>query len=190
MGELSRTALIALGCNQPSVWGDAALTAQKATTLVAKLSTNAAIVSDLVRTPAFPAGSGPDFVNAVMAISTRLSPQDLLTKLHQIEAEAGRTRTVRWGQRTLDLDLLAMGDVVAPDLATFTYWRDLSADSQQQIAPKELILPHPRMQDRAFVLVPLCDVAPDWTHPVFGQTARAMCDALPTAERQTVVRLS
>ena len=91
--------------------------------------------------------------------------------------------------RTLDLDLIALGDLVLPDPATHAAWRALPPDLQKMRAPDALILPHPRVQDRAFVLVPLADVAPDWTHPVLGLTVTAMLAARPVAERTEVVPL-
>lgn len=184
---MSRKALIALGSNADSTWGDAFETVQKAIDYVAELATSAPDCSRFYATPAFPAGSGPDFVNAVVAIDSQLGAEDLLVALHQIETEAGRVRADRWGQRTLDLDLIALGDAVLPDAATFEHWRDLRLATQMSQAPTELILPHPRLQDRAFVLVPLCDVAPDWQHPVSGLTARDLCAALPAQDLATVV---
>jgi 2-amino-4-hydroxy-6-hydroxymethyldihydropteridine diphosphokinase len=190
METISRKTLIALGSNEESVWGDATLTVQKAMQRVSELAISAPSCSLLYNTPAFPARSGPAFVNAVMALDTDLSPQDLLAALHLIEAAAGRTRTTRWGQRTLDLDLIAMGERVLPDLPTFEHWRNLPQDAQTQQAPQTLILPHPRLQDRGFVLVPMMDVAPDWVHPVLGQTVRELCMALPAADRASVVPLT
>ncbi len=189
MSVIGQTALIALGCNQTSVWGNATSTVQRAKLLVAEQLQNDAKCSDCFATKAVPAGSGPDYINAVMAVQTTLSPPDLLRSLHDIEERAQRVRTTRWGQRTLDLDLLAVDDLVLPDTQTFAHWRDLDLVDQQRLAPDTLILPHPRLQDRAFVLVPLCDVAPDWVHPVIGRSAAAMCAALPQADRDSVVRL-
>ena len=94
----------------------------------------------------------------------------------------GRVRTQRWGQRVIDLDLLAAGDRVLPDPATQRHWMDLPEDQQRRLAPDTLILPHPRLHQRAFVLVPLADVAPDWVHPVLGQSVAQMRDALDPAE--------
>jgi len=137
-------------------------------------------------TPAFPPGSGPDFVNAAATISTQLSPLSLLKQLHQIEAIFGRTRTNRWESRTLDLDLLAMGEDVLPNATTAAGWIGLPLAEQVRNAPDELILPHPRLQDRAFVLIPLADIAPAWRHPLSGLTVADMLNALPEAEKAQV----
>ena len=138
----------------------------------------------LYRTPCFPAGAGPDYVNAaaVLAVPPDWGPQDLLDLLHRIEARHGRTRETRWAGRTLDIDLIAWGDSVLPDAATQGRWRDLPPEDQARQAPDRLILPHPRLQDRAFVLVPMADVAPDWQHPTLGLSVIEMLAALPAGE--------
>ncbi len=146
--------------------------------------------SRLFRTPCFPAGAGPDYVNAAIRIDSAAAPRDILARLHAIEARHGRTRVQRWGMRTLDLDLLAVGDLVVPDAATQGEWRALPPDLQRMRAPDDLILPHPRLQDRAFVLVPLADVAPDWVHPVTGLSVTALRDRLPAADLADVVPIS
>lgn len=138
------------------------------------------------RSPAFPPGSGPDFVNAAAAVESDLAPQALLARLHAIEAGLGRVRVRRWGQRTLDLDLLAMGDTILPDAATLRRWIELPLAGQMGTAPDELILPHPRLQDRAFVLCPLAEIAPDWRHPLLRRSVREMADALPKAEKSAL----
>jgi 2-amino-4-hydroxy-6-hydroxymethyldihydropteridine diphosphokinase len=98
----------------------------------------------------------PPFLNAVVRFETALDPVALLDALKGIERAAGRPEADprRWGPRTLDLDLLDLGGAV------------LEADA--------LTLPHPRIAERAFVLVPLCEIAPHWTHPVTGRTAVEM----------------
>jgi 2-amino-4-hydroxy-6-hydroxymethyldihydropteridine diphosphokinase len=142
--------------------------------------------SRFFQTPCFPAGAGPDYVNAAAVVRCDLGPEALLTVLHEVEADLGRERQSRWAARTVDIDLIAYGQRVLPDVAQFRHWLDLPLDRQQSEAPGQLILPHPRLQDRAFVLVPMLDVAADWTHPVLGKTAQQMCETLPKSEQEAV----
>ncbi|WP_375206431.1 2-amino-4-hydroxy-6-hydroxymethyldihydropteridine diphosphokinase [Hyphococcus sp.] len=114
------------------------------------------IVSSLYETPAWPDPADPPFVNAAAAIETDMRPEALLAALHAIEAGFGRRRSERNAPRTLDLDLLAYHDIVQGE------------DEQG------LVLPHPRLANRAFVLAPLTEIAPDWRHPVTGETAAAL----------------
>ncbi len=148
------------------------------------------VLSPLFATPAFPANSGPDYVNGAAILTGTGAPEEILALLHRIEERFGRERTQRWGARTLDIDLLGQGGAVLPDLDTWRRWRDLSPEAQQREAPDRLILPHPRLQDRAFVLVPLAEIAPDWAHPVTGLTVRQMRDALPETDLQQIRMLS
>ncbi|WP_284165097.1 2-amino-4-hydroxy-6-hydroxymethyldihydropteridine diphosphokinase [Frigidibacter sp. SD6-1] len=177
---------MALGGNEPSGFGPPARTI---TLSLARLATSLGpllAVSRFYLTPAFPAGSGPEYVNAVAALATDKAPEAILPCLHQIEAEAGRTRERRWGARTLDLDLLLVGDLILPDQKTVAEWICLDAEMQQSATPDRLILPHPRLQDRAFVLVPLAEVAPGHRHPLTGRTVTEMLAALPTEDRRAV----
>ncbi|SIO52221.1 2-amino-4-hydroxy-6-hydroxymethyldihydropteridinediphosphokinase [Rhodovulum sp. ES.010] len=147
-------------------------------------------ISRFYRTPCMPAGAGPDFVNAVAEIETALPPDEVLARLHAVEASFGRVRSERWGPRCLDMDLLALGDVVLPDVESQTAWRTLPPGAQQRAAPDRLILPHPRLQERGFVLVPLAEIAPDWRHPILRRTARELRDALPAGEKAEIVPIS
>jgi 2-amino-4-hydroxy-6-hydroxymethyldihydropteridine diphosphokinase len=147
-------------------------------------------VSRWYQTRAFPEGSGPDFVNGAAVLRSQLAPQEVLEALHRIEAYFGREREVRWGPRVLDLDLIAAGQLVLPDLEGYALWRDLPREAQTVNAPRRLILPHPRVQDRAFVLVPMADVAPDWVHPVSGKSVREMVAELPQVERDAIKVIS
>ncbi|MCY4180325.1 MAG: 2-amino-4-hydroxy-6-hydroxymethyldihydropteridine diphosphokinase [Litoreibacter sp.] len=177
---------IALGANATSSIGTPLLTIKGVILSLADDSLSISKVSRFYATPAFPAGSGPDFVNAVLEARTSLSATDLLARLHHVEAELGRERHERWGARVIDLDLLSYGDLIYPDRESFAYWFDLPLEAQKQTAPEGLILPHPRIQDRAFVLGPLCDIAPDWHHPVLGRSARELFDALPLEDRESL----
>jgi 2-amino-4-hydroxy-6-hydroxymethyldihydropteridine diphosphokinase len=106
-------------------------------------------LSSLYRNPPVGPQDQPDYVNAVIAVETALAPHDLLHALQAIENRQGRIRTQeRWGARTLDLDLLLYG--------------------AQQIHTDELTVPHPRLGERAFVLIPLYEIAPDLTVPGLG----------------------
>ena len=136
------------------------------------------------RCPAFPPGSGPDFVNGAFMVETSLSAEALLAHLHATETRMGRTRRERWGPRVCDLDLIAFGTRVAPDLPTLTALMQEGATTH--IAPDRMILPHPRMHERAFVLAPLADIAPDWAHPATGLTVTQMLAALPEEARADV----
>ena len=139
-------------------------------------------ISRFFKTPSFPDAADPEYVNAVLGVVSDLPPQGILAALHRIEDRFGRKREQRWGMRTLDLDLLAVGPSVLPDRSAFQAWCDLPQSGQAQAAPDQLILPHPRLQDRAFVLVPLLDIAPDWVHPVLGQSVADLCARLPPGD--------
>lgn len=175
--------LIALGGNLPSDSGPPAETLRAAVRALAAAPVTITAISRFFETPCFPAGAGPDYVNAALSLRSTLTPAAMLDLLHQIEAQFGRRRQQRWGMRTLDLDLIAAGDLVLPDAQTHGAWRFMQPEDQARSVPDRLILPHPRLQDRAFVLVPLADVAPDWVHPLIGQTVAKMCAALPADAR-------
>ena len=115
------------------------------------------------RSAPVPASDQPWFVNGVAALETRLAPADLLARLHAVEAAFGRTRGRRNEARVLDLDLLAYHDRVS--------------------GPGESpVLPHPRLAERAFVVLPLAELAADWRHPVSGLSATELAARLDPAE--------
>ena len=116
-------------------------------------------------TPVGGPSAQPDYLNAVIALYPKSEPEGLLKQLLGLEAQAGRERAERWAARTLDLDLLTFGEEV----------RESSF----------LTLPHPRMMERAFVLAPLCEIAPGWRHLVTKDKA---CEALAHLSSEGVVR--
>jgi 2-amino-4-hydroxy-6-hydroxymethyldihydropteridine diphosphokinase len=181
--------IIALGSNQPSVAGTPEVTLRQAVQSLEKRGGVIRKLSTFYQTPCFPAGVGPDYVNAALLLEAEWTPSEAMNNLHAVEQEFGRERVQRWGQRTLDLDLIAFDDVVAPNLETYEVWRDLAPDVQKIRAPTDLILPHPRVQDRAFVLVPMLDVADDWVHPVTGLSIQLMLDGISDSEISQVIPL-
>ena len=109
-----------------------------------------------------PASDQPWFVNGVVEIATELPPPELLARLLALEAQFGRERGARDAARILDLDLL-------------------DYDGRECSTP-DLVLPHPRLHERRFVLAPLCDIVPDWRHPQFGLTAAELLAGLPPGQ--------
>ena len=123
--------------------------------------------SSLLRTAPMGADAGAEFLNAAALLQTDLSAADLLRLLHEIEDQAGRTRTTVWGPRTLDLDLLLFDDLV--------------------LESPQLTVPHPLMWFRRFVLQPLNEVAPHWPHPVLHDTTAELLERLDV--RPLVLRI-
>jgi len=140
--------LIALGANLPSpVHGGPRATLEAALAALDQASLSVVARSAWYETAPVPVSDQPWYVNGVAAVATPLGPADVLRALHRIEDAFGRVRAEVNAPRVLDLDLLAYDDIVSTD------WP---------------VLPHPRLHERAFVLRPLADVAPDWRHPVSG----------------------
>lgn len=115
-------------------------------------------VSQFIETEPYGGVEQGDFLNGALVLETLLTPKELLRELNRIEAEAGRERTVHWGPRTLDLDILFYDDFVTED--------------------PELLLPHPDMANRSFVLDPLSELCPYKRHPVTGKTILEMREEL------------
>jgi 2-amino-4-hydroxy-6-hydroxymethyldihydropteridine diphosphokinase len=123
--------------------------------------------SSWYETSPIPISTQPNFINGVISIRTHLESLQLLKLLLKIESEMGRKRDVKNAARVIDLDLIAYNDEI--------------------IATKNLILPHPRLTQRAFVIEPIAEIAPDWKHPVLGLRIEKLKS---TVAHQKIIRLS
>jgi 2-amino-4-hydroxy-6-hydroxymethyldihydropteridine diphosphokinase len=160
---LSDLILVAIGSNLPSPeFGLPQATCEAALSELSQRDLRLVRRSRWFESAPVPLSDQPWFVNGVAVVKTSLPPGDLLALLHETERRFGRERREVNAARILDLDLLAYGDLVRTD------------------APP--LLPHPRLHERAFVLLPLADVAPDWRHPADGRTLAEMIRALPAEQ--------
>ncbi|MEM8985956.1 MAG: 2-amino-4-hydroxy-6-hydroxymethyldihydropteridine diphosphokinase [Pseudomonadota bacterium] len=163
--------LIALGSNSP-FRGQPPLDVVRNACVALSTFAEVTARSRLYRSAAWPHPEDPPFVNAVAAVKTDMTPERLLSGLHDIENAFGRVRRPdadkRYGPRTLDLDLL-----------------DYQGRLRSRDSESPLVLPHPRLVERRFVLAPLNDIAPEWRHPETGQTLRQLLAAAPADDSVT-----
>lgn len=157
------SAAIALGANLNGPAGTPAQAVIKALAAIEACGLRLSAISRLWATPAVP--SGPDYVNGCALVQTDKGPEQVLEILHEIEGHFARKRDGRWAARTLDLDLLGHGRRVLPDAKTQAEWVALPPAEHIKRTPDRLILPHPRLADRGFVLAPLAEIAPWWQPP-------------------------
>jgi 2-amino-4-hydroxy-6-hydroxymethyldihydropteridine diphosphokinase len=155
--------VIALGANLPSRAGAPRDTLKAALTELAAQGVSVSAISSYYVTKAWPDPADPPFVNAVACVDTKLSPAELMALLHATEESFGRQRTKKNAPRTLDLDLI---------------------DYDGRVEKGPPVLPHPRLKERAFVLVPVADIAPNWRHPATGQSISELIGALAAGERE------
>jgi 2-amino-4-hydroxy-6-hydroxymethyldihydropteridine diphosphokinase len=151
--------LIALGANLPSPCGPPRATLQAALRELQRRNVSVLATSPLYESQAWPDPRDAPFVNAVAHIETKRTPHQLLTLMCEIEIAFGRETVRRNAPRPLDLDLVDYNGLI------------------DETGPP--ILPHPRLRERGFVLVPVSDVAPDWRHPISGLGVSALIAALP-----------
>ncbi len=153
--------LVALGANLPTRHGPPAATLAEALHALEGEGVTVLACSRWYRTAPVPPSGQPDYVNGVASVATAQDPAALLATLHRVEAAFGRVRTVANAARPLDLDLIDYDGQVADG------------------AGGGPVLPHPRAHLRAFVLMPLAELAPGWVHPVLGRTVEALIASLP-----------
>lgn len=158
--ERQEMVLIGVGANLPGPEGPPLATCEAALAALAAAGVGIVKRSRWFESAPWPRADQPWYVNGVARVETGLDPAGLLALLHRIEDQHGRRRTSRDAARTLDLDLLAYGERVEAPAA----------------GP---VLPHPRMHERAFVLLPLAEVAPNWRHPADGRALADLIAALP-----------
>lgn len=162
---------VAIGANLPSPrFGAPPASFAAALELLAAAGTEVVAVSRWYRSPPLPPAPQPDYINGVIEVRSRLSPEACLSLLHRVENAFGRVRGLRNAARSLDMDLLAYGDEVIAGGAG------------------GLEVPHPRLSQRSFVLLPWADLAPQWRHPVSGLTVAEMIAALPVGQEIEVLR--
>jgi len=155
--------LIGLGANLPGVFGTAEENIQKALSLMPESGLSVIAASSVWKSAPVPISDQPWYHNAVCLVETDLSAHDVLKAIARIEDMAGRVRRERNAARVLDLDLLVYNDDVIED--------------------ELLSVPHPRMHERAFVLLPLQEIAPDWIHPTLKHSIAYLVNQLPSDQQ-------
>lgn len=161
--------LVAFGANLPSRYGDPPGTYAEMCRVLTREGITVTRQSSLWETsPVDTPDEQPWYTNAVMEVETDLPPRALLERLLAVEHEFGRVRTFKNAAKSIDLDLIAYHDEVIEEGDT-------------------LIVPHPRMQERAFVLLPLQEIAPQWRHPVSGKGLEELTAALPDDQEARIL---
>lgn len=183
MSQALRTFMLGLGANLSfGTFGPQ----QTLVAAVAKLKAEGLSItaqSGFYETEPQPKSDQPNFINCVIVGQTAIEPRDLLALCQLVETEFGRERSARWSARTLDIDILDFDGQITPNEAA---WNKLAMSDGATTAMPELALPHPRLHQRAFVLVPLHELAAGWQHPVYQHTVSDMLKGISPPERDTV----
>lgn len=163
-------AWLSLGGNAQGCWGAPIVAMRRAVACLERHGLEVVIQSDVFATPPVGRVRQAEFTNMVIAVVGAVAPAALLRLAKRIERAAGRRAGVRWGPRPLDIDILGIGG------------RQFKSRGGVRVAGR-LVLPHPEMVRRGFVLVPLAQIAPKWRHPVCGRSARSLILRCPALRR-------
>jgi len=163
--------LVGLGGNLPSPVGAPETTLRAAIDMLDREKISILKTSRYYKTAPVPASEQPDFVNIALLAETSRSAKKLLSIFQGIEKRLGRKEGERWSARTLDIDLLAYGAQVLPSISA---WHTVVNSPDFAAILPEPVVPHPRLHKRAFVLLPLLDVVPEWCHPIYNKTVYEM----------------
>lgn len=184
-----REILLGLGANCPGAWGTPVDTLRHAVRELARKRLHPSALSPLYITPPLGGPAQPPYVNAVVRVRTDLPLGEVLRAVKRLERAAGRRSSGRWGPRPLDIDILddrsaCVGWRRRRDHRDRAHGRRLSPNSAARMTrPTVLSVPHPRLHVRAFVLLPLRDIAPHWRHPVLGRSVFALLTRLSSQTR-------
>ena len=173
--------LVGLGANSPGPWGNPVQSLHRALAEIERRGVAVEAVSPLYETAALGAARQPPYVNQVALLATRLPAPSLLRLLKEIERQSGRRGGRPWGARTLDLDIIDYKGLV-------------TGQSKRSGVPRDpvrpLVLPHPQIENRPFVLKPLLDVAPNWRHPVTKTSAKELWRRVKKRGQGSVLNLA
>ena len=182
--------VVVLGSNLSSEFGNSAETLKKCVSEIRSYSVIQTLLeSNWYISSSFVDEKEPRYVNVGIRFRTNLKPIDLLTFTSGLEKKFGRKRQRRWEPRTCDIDILLCDQLILPNKFHFEKWLRLDLLDQSKLSPDELILPHPRLQDRTFFLKPLNDLQPDWIHPFLEVKAKEMLDSLSPNELENIEAL-
>jgi 2-amino-4-hydroxy-6-hydroxymethyldihydropteridine diphosphokinase len=173
--------LVGLGANCPGPWGSPAHTLSRALAEIERRGVAVEAISPLYETAALGAARQPPYVNQVALVATHLPAPSLLRLLKEVERQSGRRGGRPWGARTLDLDIIDYKGLIVGRSKV------LKGVPRERVRP--LVLPHPQLENRPFVLKPLLDVAPDWRHTVTKTSAKELWRRVNKRGQGSVLKL-
>ena len=165
--------ILALGSNLKSTFGDRIKTIEAAIIFLESYGIKLIKKSSFYETPAYPNKEDPNFINIVIEVESKLSPEDLASILLFIEKKLGRKRAKKNDPRTCDIDIIDFNNKVFD-----FYYKDL-----------KFIIPHEKAKYRNFVLIPLEEISPNWLHPKSKETIRSLINKLSSDERKSILKI-